>query len=50
MYPNPKDMTPSETYKRITRQIHSDRMVRRTGLILVALAAIATFIKLIFIR
>lgn len=50
MYPNPKDMTPKETYRRITRQIHSDKMVRRTGLILVALAAVATVIKLIFIR
>ena len=50
MYPNPKDMTPMETYKRIDRQMHSDRMVRRTGLILFALVAVAAVIKLIFIR
>lgn len=50
MYPNPKDMTPRETYKRINKEIHRDKDVRRIGLILVALAAIAAVIKLIFIR
>ena len=42
MYPNPKDMTPKEQYEQIARQIHYDRMVRRTGLILVALATVAS--------
>lgn len=42
MYPNPKDMTPKEQYERIARQIHYDRMVRRTGLILFALATVAS--------